>query len=259
MNKTETITSRNNKLITDTSKLRERKYRISENEFVFEGKKLLEEALSSGIDVINIFVTEKYLEKNPSLYDNEKTVVVSDSVMEKLSENKNPLGLVARCKAGKNVCIDGNTDNADFILCGIQDPGNVGTMIRTAKAFGVKKILLTRDCADVWSQKTIRSSMGAVFDTELVYVSDIISAVTSLKKSGKKVYAAALDKNATLLTQLEGNRKDWCFAVGNEGHGLDKEFIENCDGTVFIPMQSNSESLNVSAAATVLLWEKYSK
>ena len=256
------ITSRQNPLIAETAKLKEKKYREEKKSFLFEGIKLTREAIANNIDITHIFLTERCAQKYPDIAQRNDSVIISESVCSKLSENYSPEGII--CTANymdnrHNTCdfAEYNSKNDLFlILYSIQDPGNLGTIMRASAAFGKKNIILSSDCADIYNQKTIRASMGAVFRTSTCRTENLFETINSIKKTGKEVYAAALQKDAKRLQNLE-NVNNCCFVLGNEGHGISKEIIECCSGTVIIPMEKDAESLNVSSAASVILWEAY--
>lgn len=255
------ITSRNNQLIIETSKLKDRKYRDEKNTFLFEGIKLTREALASNVEIIHIFLTEKCSEKYPDLAENEKAILISDSVLSKISENNAPEGIVCTAKYMTNLHKKYSEDDIDLssaclILSTVQDPGNLGTIARTSSAFGKKTLILSNDCADIYNQKTIRASMGALFRTAIYRADDLCKIINDIKEKGVDIYAAALDKNAKKLQNIS-NIKNSIFVLGNEGHGLSKEIIDSCLGTVIIPMEKDAESLNVASAASIVLWEVY--
>lgn len=136
----------------------------------------------------------------------------------------------------------------------VRDPGNLGTLIRSASAMGIDLLLLSDDCADLYNPRTIRGAMGALFSLPTLTLSDMTASVDALKAEGYTVCAAALREDALDIRQLEINAST-CFVVGNEGHGLPDELIDRCTRTVIIPMRKGSESLNVASASTLLLWE----
>ena len=140
----------------------------------------------------------------------------------------------------------------------VQDPGNLGTLVRTAAAFGLGGLILTSDCADLCHPKTVRGSMGTVFDMPVVTVDDPAAAVRCLREQGYAVYGTALDREAQPLDKLDLPDKT-CFLLGNEGHGLPEELLSECSGKVFIPMTNRAESLNVSAAAAVVAYSVFTK
>ena len=141
---------------------------------------------------------------------------------------------------------------------GIQDPGNLGTIIRTANALGVDFLILDSGCADLYNIKTVRASMGALFRQRIIVCENMTGTLLSLIGSGYNVYAAAPDSSSVRLDCLDITHKT-CFIVGNEGHGLERSLIEASTGSVYIPMEQGTESLNASVAAGILIWEGYRK
>lgn len=255
------ITSRNNPLITRISKLADKKYRDTERLFTIEGIKLAEEAIICGVEIEYIFFTE-----NCNIFENKllncRKFAVSDNVYSKISNEKSPQGVFCVIKYidnfHKKVKIYNTVSNNGrvFICSAIRDPGNLGTVIRTAAAFGINELILSHDCADIYNLKTIRASMGALFRQRITVADDIKQAVLNLMESGYTVYAAALSANASDIRDVCIDGKT-CFAVGNEGHGLDDDFIAVCSGTVTIPMSAGTESLNAASASAILMWEGY--
>lgn len=259
----ERITSRNNQLIKDTAKLSDKKHREASGLFAFEGRKLLEEAIKSGAPLVRVFVTEKALASVTLDGVHCPITVVSDEVYEKISFEKSPEGIFCVSKPldkFHNIYIiyrrEDFSSGSVFLLDGIRDPGNLGTVLRTASAFGCETVILSEDCADVYNSKTVRASMGAIFRQKTVRVKDMVGTVAELRASGKKVYSAALDKSSVSLFDIKAD-KNVCFVVGNEGNGIRKEVIKASSGTVIIPMEENTESLNAAAASTILLYEQY--
>lgn len=256
------ITARTNPLIVETAKLKDRKRREETRTFLFEGIKLTREAIASGVSLRQVFLTEKAAEKYPELTDIKGCVLISDSVCMKLSENTAPEGIV--CVADYlDIHTEGDLGAScdamgkiGLILSSVRDPGNLGTIVRTAAALGSPALVISKDSADLYNQKAVRASMGALFRTRIYRSVDLVKTINELKSLGKTVYATALTDKALSLRDVK-NAKEACFVLGNEGHGLDGEVISACSGTVIIPMEEGAESLNVSSAATVLLWEGY--
>jgi TrmH family RNA methyltransferase len=142
------------------------------------------------------------------------------------------------------------------MLESVRDVGNMGTIIRSAKAFGIDLLIISSDCADLYNSKTIRASMGAMFTQKIVTVPSISGAVKALQANGSHVYAAALKRDAKKLGEVQLKIGD-AILIGNEGHGLSEESIDACDECLYIPMEAGSESLNASIAASVCMWELY--
>ena len=255
----EHITSRANRLIVDTAKLSERKYRQKEKLFFFEGKKLLQEALDKNVPLVRVFATEENSALLSSLPKNVEAYLVSDSVYEKISAENSPEGVfcVARHldRLHKNATIYNMVEKGSrFMAVSVRDPGNLGTIIRSARAMGIDCLLLSADCADLYHPRVIRGAMGALFSLPTLTVSDSVASVEALQKEGYKVYATALTPTAVDVRRVEINPAT-CFIVGNEGHGLPKDIVDTADRAVIIPMNEGSESLNVAAASSLLLWE----
>lgn len=255
----ETITSRANRLIVDTAKLQERKYRQKEKLFFFEGKKLLHEALDKNIPLVRVFATEENAAILHSLPQKVETYLVSGSVYEKISAENSPEGVfcVARHldRLHKNATIYNMVEKGSrFMAVSVRDPGNLGTILRSARAMGIDCLLLSDDCADLYHPRTIRGAMGALFSLPTLTLTDPVASIDALRASGYSVYATALTPKAMDVRKLEITPST-CFIVGNEGHGLPVEIVERANHAVIIPMNEGSESLNVAAASSLLLWE----
>ncbi len=258
----EIITSRKNQLITKVAKLSDKKHRDAEGLFRIDGVKLFLEAVQSGIKLEHTFIAvskrEHILELLASQLENIGGTIhfVSDDVFDKLTDEAAPQGIVGVAKKYHTVplSIPCSGDFRAIYLSSVRDPGNLGTIIRTAYAFGVDRVFVSSDCADIYSPKTLRAAMGNIFRQPISIVSDEIAFANEIQSAGCKIYAAALNREARRLGDFElPNRV--CVAVGNEGHGLSEEFISACSGAVFIPIMSGCESLNVASASSVLLWE----
>ena len=256
------ITSRNNPLVTRMAKLSDKKYRDVEGLFRLDGVKLFSEAVSSGVETEYIFIAESKRERltkelSAELEAAAGTVIfVSDEVLEKLTDESAPQGIVTvahKFTLGEAI-IPEDGDLRSIYLSSIRDPGNLGTMIRTAYAFGVERVFISSDCADIYSPKTVRASMGTVFRQPISLTRDELAFASHLRERKCELYAAALRRDAKKLGTFDMPGRV-CFAIGNEGHGLSAEFIENCSAAVFIPMTEGCESLNAAMAATVIMWE----
>lgn len=250
----EMIESRANRIVVETAKLKERKFRDQSQLFVFEGKKLLSEAIASGVNIRKIFVAPGIVLPD-NLPDEDVVFPVSDSVYKKLSFEQSPEGVfcVAEKPGIHKEFIKGQPLGKIFIISSIRDPGNMGTILRSAAAFSVDTVIFSDDCADIFSPKTIRASMGALFRLNTRRALDLTDAIASLSED-YDIYAAALSREALPLKDISV-RSNTAFVVGNEGHGLDREVISACQGSVIIPIAEASESLNASVAAAILMWE----
>ncbi len=255
------ITSRSNPLIVRMAKLSDKKYRDVEGLFRIDGVKLFSEAVMSGLDIEYVFIADSKRDKLTRELGTElentggTAIFVSDEVLAKLTDESAPQGIVAAVRKFGTACTTPPQDGGfrSVYLSSIRDPGNLGTMIRTAYAFGVERLFISSDCADIYSPKTVRASMGTVF-RQSISVVDEASFADYIKSAGCELYAAALRRDAKQLGTFTLPERV-CFAIGNEGHGLSDEFIDSCSGTVFIPMTEGCESLNAAMAATVIMWE----
>lgn len=249
------ITSRNNNIIIDTVKLYDKKYRLAFGRYIAEGEKLSLEAVSSGADILYVFIKKSKSKKFEFLIDycnNNKIPLycVSDNVFLKLSKMEAPEGIITVCAIPEKRQLISGTGR--LILNNISDPGNMGTIIRTADAFGIKEIIIGDNCVDVYNPKTVRAAMGSIFRVGLIFVATA-EAIKKTKQSGMKVFAAVLDSNAE---KINGEvLRNSCVVIGNESNGLPYDIIELCTGKVTIPMRGRAESLNASIAAGIIIWE----
>lgn len=253
------ITSRTNKKIADISALLDKKGRDSAGEYISEGLKLCGEAVSAGCTVsCAVVISDKYADNVKQLCENsgtERVLLVTRQVYDRVSADRSPDGVLFVVKKSEDKARI-NRDSRVFMLENVMDPGNVGTVIRSAAAFGFDTVILA-GCADPRSPKAVRSSMGAVFKTELHVCRSAEDIIPVLKDSGRRIIAAALNRESLVLGNSELRLSD-CPVVGNEGHGVSEYVLNNADECMLIPMTSKTESLNAAAAATVLMWE-YSK
>ncbi len=248
----EIITSRNNKTVIEASKLKDKKYRQRTGLYYFEGYKLFEEALTSNIELKTVFVHEERYAEYKILLDRTAATIytVSQSVYEKLTDDKAPDGIFAVAqKPDAKEEIKGRC----FILSEVRDPGNIGTCIRSARAFGIDTLIL-HSCADIYNAKVIRSTMGAFFRQNMLCTEDISALLTDLKDKGYRVLPTALSDRSVSLSEIEINEKT-VFIVGNEGHGISQDILERCGEAVIIPMKGDTESLNASVAASLLMYK----
>lgn len=266
----EKITSRKNPKIIFAASLSEKKEREKNRLFRTDGKKLAGELFSRGIIPETVFIKESAADEILAEFRGAPdcdAYIISDGAFEKISEEKSPDGIICIVKYldnfGKINTIEKNGGIADgwkndkiLLLQAIRDPGNFGTILRSAAAFGVTRVIASADCADIYNPKTLRASMGALFGVKIDVVDDLGRAVELLKGLKRRVFATALDRKAVKLGSFELKNSD-CFVIGNEGHGLSGDIIERCDGSVFIPMTEGAESLNAAAAAAVVLWESF--
>lgn len=254
----EIITSNNNQLVKRLAKLNDPKFRRSEGLFLCEGKKLAEESLiRSNVKFLLISAdkTEEYSDLvSLALQKNVEVVRLAESPFAKISTEKAPQGVISVVSTNLFSSDGISYPNGHIFLAdGIRDPGNLGTIVRTAGAMGFDSVILS-DSADVFNPKTVRASMGGIFRINISTVSDMSSVIKELRACGHRVFATALTTNSSDLGSFKLKDTD-VFLVGNEGHGLSDELICVCDETIIINMYRDTESLNVSVAASILMWE----
>ena len=247
----EIITSRTNPLCTHLRKLASSvSYRRDCGEFLCDSPKLLEEALLWRAGLRTVVCTDPAA--LPALPDTVRRVQVPGDLMKSISPAQTPQGVLSVCGLPGRTLPEQLTGRRYVVLDGVQDPGNVGTILRTADAFHADGLFLVNACADLYNPKTVRASMGAVFRCPVWTVgAEELSAL--LKRNGIPLYGAALREDT-----LDARAADYsrcAIAIGSEGRGLTESVLALCDRTIKIPMSEHCESLNAAAAATVLLWE----
>lgn len=258
----ERITGNQNKLISRLAKLSDKKYRDSEGLFRLDGEKLFAEAVRSNIEFEYVFISESRLAKADDrmkeLFSSVGTriILIPDCLLPRLTDEKAPQGVIGFAKKFPTVSINEIPDNrfSGILLSSIRDPGNLGTIIRTAYAFGIDRVYVSRDCADIYSPKTIRAGMGSVFRQKISVADSETELIRFLKENNVTTFASALRKDAEKVGGIKLPDRV-CIAVGNEGHGLSEEVVSACGRTLTIPMNPQCESLNAAGAAAVLIWE----
>ena len=265
----EMITSRQNPLVVLTAKLVDRKHREREGLFRFDGKKLFLEALEAGIPLYAVLLRESAGEAilrataPYSLAEDCRLVTLPDDLFDRVSEENSPEGVIvlARYLTKVHRTMDAAAWQAEkpakgaarvLFLESVRDPGNLGTIIRSAKAFGVDLVVLSSDCADIYHPRVLRAAMGTMFAQPIVRTPDLAAVIGAYEEG--RVFAATLSDKAVTLGALPFQAGD-AVVVGNEGHGLSEAVISAASHSLFIPMAQGVESLNAGVAASVLLWE----
>lgn len=250
-----TLTSRKNDIVRRFRELsRDKKQRDTEGVFVAEGDHLCGEAVNSGLRIRYALITEKAMKKYPKAAEAlaaaaAEYAVITEDIAEYISDTKAPQGLFAEIEKRSQSDIP---EGRLVLLDGVQDPGNVGTIIRTAEALGIKAVLLSDKCADIYSPKTLRASMGSVFRLPCIGC-ELSQTILSLKGSGYTVYGAMLDDTAKKLGEISFDDKS-AVVIGSEGRGISDEVKKACTGGLYIPI-TGAESLNAAAAAAMIIWE----
>lgn len=255
------ITSRDNKGIKEYIKLaRSRAFREETGWFALETVKLVQEALDSGVEFVKLYVTPSLLETHPDLVEQAQSAggqcnVISSQLEEKMSQTGNSRGCFAVCKRlDKLHHIDkiGKKGRLLF-LNGLQDNGNVGTILRTADALGADGVILSKDCCDLYALKTLRAAMGSAFRVPVYRSQHPQEDLLALGKDFVTC-AAVVDRDACPVTEMQFGQST-ILVIGNEGNGLPEQLVSCCRVRITIPMAGKAESLNAAMAAGILTWE----
>lgn len=221
--------------------------------FIVEGPRMFFE--TPGASVEECYVTEDFLERYRDRMESVSYELISDAVCRHISDTKTPQGVIAvvrRQETTMEECLNKGDTPCFFVLENLQDPGNMGTIIRTAEAAGVSGILVSRGSVDPWSPKVIRSTMGAIYRVPVMLSEDLHADIRRMKDEKITVCAAVLGGEPVYRTDLTGA---CAFLIGNEGNGLLEDTAKLADRLISIPMKGQVESLNASVAAALLMYE----
>ena len=235
-------TSIENKKIKNIRKLNEKKYRDETNQFIIEGEHLLQEAHKRGI------LKEVILEENTNLDIDVEKSYVTHNVLKYISKLDNPSKMIGICKKLNKK----EVGNKIVILDGVQDPGNLGTIIRSSVAFNIDTIILGNDCVDVYNSKVLRATQGMLFNINIIE-RDLIDFIPILKDKQYKIYGTKVNGGKS-LKNIEKNDR-FAIIMGNEGNGVRPNVLDLCSDYIYIDMNSSCESLNVGVATSIILYE----
>ena len=252
------ISSKDNEFIKHVKKLKDKKYRDLSNEYIIEGIKLIEEAIKEEAQINQIVICDD-CEKTQNIPKNlmyeiakYECVYVANKVFNTISQVNSPQGIFAVVeKNNKDKQIDYKQDII-IALDNIQDPGNLGTILRTADSIGLNQILVSKGTVDVYNPKVVRSTMGAIFRVKVIECEDIVKAIKETKKHKFKLVVTTPNTQDTIYN-INYNKK--VIAIGNEANGVSKEIQDLADYKVKIPMLGKTESLNASVATGIVLYE----
>ena len=252
------ISSKDNSLIKHIKRLKEKKYRDEYSEYIIEGLKLIKEAIQESANIKHIVVCdgcdnsemiESHLKYEMARLD---FIYVPQNIFKMLSDVENPQGVMAVIgKPSKEIDIDINEDII-LALDDIQDPGNLGTILRTADSVGLKQILVSKGTADAYNPKVVRSTMGAIFRVKVIECDSLKDNLKNLQNNGYNVMTTSLKAKKSIY---EVDYKKKIIVIGNEANGVSKDIINLADEKVIIPMLGKTESLNASVATGVILYE----
>lgn len=244
------ITSSNNSYIKDLIKLKQKKYRDINKLYLVEGYNILEEAKDY---VKTILISDKDDSSKYKGFNNVEIILVTEEIIKKLSSTQTPQGVIGVCKYKEPKEISGNV----VMLDGVQDPGNIGTIVRTSIAFGYDTIVLSDDSVDMYNDKVIRATQGAIFKTNVIRA-NLKEMISTLKKDSYYIIGTSL-KNAILLNDLDNKLKNnkvkrHVLVLGSEGQGMSEEVSNLTNVNVFIPISEEMESLNVAVAGGIMMY-----
>ncbi|HEL2737334.1 TPA: RNA methyltransferase [Streptococcus suis] len=242
----EIIRSKSNNLVKQIKKLQQKKYRTSS--YLIEGWHLLEEAVKSGVSIEHVLVVEEYVDRVSQL---EKVTVVSPEIMQDLTDSKSPQGVVVQLALPSRELPD-LLKGKFLVLEDVQDPGNVGTIIRTADAAGFDGVFLTDKSADIYNMKVLRSMQGSHFHLP-IYRLPIEDILSTLKNNQVEILATTLSSQSVDYRQVLP-KASFALVMGNEGQGISDFVSEEADQLVHITMPGQAESLNVAIAAGILVF-----
>lgn len=256
------ISSKENHLVKQWKQLSsDGKFRRKQGLFACEGARLCADAALSDVEIAAVLYTaeaaETYAERLQMVLEVAKTAFeITPTIAAYMADTHSPQGVFAICKLQKNVVAPDalRLDGKYLALEDLQDPSNLGTVIRTAEALGIDGILLSAGCCDIYSPKVLRGSMGGVFRQRILFASDMTETVEKLNEAGFRTYACVPDATADPIHTLPLTAGAVCL-IGNEGNGLKPATVAACKRAVTIPMAGRAESLNAAMAAGIVIWE----
>ena len=280
------ISSKDNEIIKNIKKLKEKKYRELENAYLIEGIKIVKEAIAENAKIKQIVMCEDFTDNveldKDTLYElaRHNLIYVTRNIMDSLSDVKTPQGIIGVVEKSKRFAEEDNDENKsknnidaetnmlgnktgiepkvdytqDIIIAldGVQDPGNLGTIIRTADSANLNQIIISKTSAGPYNPKVVRSTMGAIFRVNIIETENIVEELKKAQENGFKVMVTALDSSESIY-KTEFNKK--VIVIGNEANGVSKEVQSIADEKVKIPMLGKTESLNASVAAGIMIYE----
>ena len=252
------ISSKDNELVKHIKKLSDKKYRDEKNEYIIEGIKLIEEAVQENAQIKKIIICENttntYEIPTNIMLEIAKyeCVYVTEKVFKTITQVANPQGIMAVIeKNARDKQID-FTQDIIMVLDDVQDPGNVGTILRTIDSIGLNQVIVSKETADVFNSKVVRSTMGAIFRINIIETDNLKETIKEIKKHHFKLMVTSLQTNNSIY---DVKFKKKIIVIGNEANGVSKEIQEMADEKVKIPMLGKTESLNASVAAGVVMYE----
>lgn len=252
------ITSKENEIIKNIKKLKDKKYRDEQNKFIVEGIKMLQEAIDEKAIIDKIVVCEECVSDGTIgqdlLYEIAKhdCIYTSKKVFESITEVTNPQGILAVMQKENGEDNISYEEDVIVVLDGIQDPGNLGTILRTIDSVNLKQVILSETTADPYNPKVVRSTMGAIYRVNMIRSKNIIETLKNIKKHKYEIVATSLQTDKSIY-DIDYKKK--VIVIGNEANGVSKEVLDLANTKVKIPMLGKTESLNAAVATGIILYE----
>lgn len=252
------ITSKENEIIKNIKKLKDKKYRDEENKFIVEGIKMVQEATKEKAKISKIVICEDCINdgsiKQELLYEIAKhdCIYVSEKVFQTITDVTNPQGILAVIEKENNEDNISYDEDVIVVLDGIQDPGNLGTILRTIDSVNLKQVILSEKTADPYNPKVVRSTMGAIYRVNIIRAKSICDTLKNIKKHKYDIVATSLETDKSIY-DIKYKKK--VIIIGNEANGVSKEVLDLANEKVKIPMLGKTESLNAAVATGIILYE----
>ena len=255
----EIITSRENPVLKLYRKLSDsKKERLKYKMFVLEGLRIVTDALNENSGLKHLILTQQAFEKYQSEFsqadlNNTRLIVISNELGNRIAQTEKTQGVFAVCSMPEKIPLKLDRNGKYLILLNVQDPGNMGMIIRTADALGIDGIIAS-ECCDLYNPKVIRSTMGSIFRMKIFTEPDTDIIFSELSGKNIKSFASVIDSDALNINSVNFNGGCAVF-IGNEGNGLPEEVSEKCTEKITIPMHGTINSLNAAMAAGIIMWE----
>ena len=252
------ISSKDNELVKNIKKLKDKKYRDLENVYIVEGIKMLKEAIVENASIKQIIICDDCeksdLISKEMMYEIAKydCVYVTSKVFKYITEVQTPQGVMAIIEKNNRDKEINYDEDIIMALDDIQDPGNLGTILRTSDSIGLSQVLISKGTADPYNPKVVRSTMGAIYRVKVIECDDLKETLKEIKKNKFKILATSLDDSKSIY-DIKYNKK--VIVIGNEANGVEEEIVKLSDEKIKIPMLGKTESLNASVATGIVLYE----
>lgn len=242
------IKSLQNEQIKNFARLKEKKYRDETGLFIVEGDHLVRMAMEANC-LVTLLVAEEDLENYLDIIDEDNTIIVTESIINKLSFTKTPQNVIGIARQNT---YDKKDVSRVLVLDSLQDPGNVGTLLRSALAFNYDKVFVSENTVDVYNEKVVRASQGAIFKINVVR-KDLSQIYRILKMNDFQIIVTSLTNNSVYLSELK-KREQFAIVLGNEGNGVSEVSLNNATDVVKIKMSDKIDSLNVGVAGSIVMY-----